>query len=218
MKNVLIMCTGNSCRSIIAEALINAKLKHIQAYSCGVSPSGFINENVKKILTNKNIWKDSYHSKDLNSLTNINFDLVVTVCDHAKDNCPIFDKKIKTIHIGFEDPSTKPYEIFEETYQLMEKQLLPKISKILDTKQIVTNFSNGVNIAFSSAVKKQNIVKMVQNCQTGQCDCMSQESKEKIKDMKVSGEDGEVALDLIGNISQKEVEDALAKSELIKAL
>ena len=218
MKNVLVMCTGNSCRSIIAEALINAKLQHIQAYSCGVSSSGFVNENVKKILTNKNIWKDSYHSKDLNSLTNINFDLVVTVCDHAKDNCPIFDKKIKTIHIGFEDPSTKPYEIFEETYQLMEKQLLPKISKILDTKQVVTNFSNGVNIAFSSAVKKQNIVKMVQNCQTGQCDCMSQESKEKIKDMKVSGEDGEVALDLIGNISQKEVEDALAKSELIKAL
>ena len=66
MKKVLVLCTGNSCRSIIAEALINSELgDRIEAYSSGVSASGLVNPNAKKILEIKNIWKDEYHSKDL---------------------------------------------------------------------------------------------------------------------------------------------------------
>jgi len=64
-KKVLILCTGNSCRSIIAEALINAKLTDISADSSGVKASGRVNPNAKKVLEQKSIWNDSYHSKTL---------------------------------------------------------------------------------------------------------------------------------------------------------
>ncbi len=74
---------------------------------------------------------------------------------------------------------------------------------------------NGVKINFTGAVEKQNIVKMVENCATGACECMSDETKAKINNMEVSGKDGDVALDLSGNISQEEIEAALSKSKVL---
>jgi len=73
----------------------------------------------------------------------------------------------------------------------------------------------GVKIAFTGAVEKQNIVKMVENCATGSCDCMTDETKEKITNMQVSGTDGEVNLDLTGDVSKEEIEAALARSKVI---
>ena len=73
----------------------------------------------------------------------------------------------------------------------------------------------GVNIAFSGKVKKQNIVTMVENCSTGKCECMSDETKKKIKNIEVSGKDGDVALQLTGDISTQEIEEAIAKSTVI---
>ena len=73
----------------------------------------------------------------------------------------------------------------------------------------------GVKIAFSGAVEKQNIVKMVENCATGQCECMSDETKQKITNMEVSGKDGDVNLDLKGDVSKEEIEAALAKSKVL---
>jgi len=74
---------------------------------------------------------------------------------------------------------------------------------------------NGVKINFTGAVEKQNIVKMVENCATGACECISDETKAKISNMEVSGKDGNVALDLSGDISQEEIETALAKSKVL---
>jgi len=74
---------------------------------------------------------------------------------------------------------------------------------------------NGVKINFTGGVQKQNIVTMVQNCSTGQCECMSDDTKAKIKDMKVSGADGDVALNLEGDVSVEEIQAALAKSKVI---
>lgn len=130
-KNVLILCTGNSCRSIIAEALINHYLMPTQAYSSGVSPSGKVNPNAKKILEKHNIWQENYHSKQLSEIEHIDFDLIVTVCDHAKENCPLFPKKTPTIHVGFEDPDGKEYEAFEQTYQEIKEILLPRVQSEL---------------------------------------------------------------------------------------
>jgi len=127
MKKVLVMCTGNSCRSIIGEALINAKLDGIKAYSCGVAPSGKVNPNAKKVLEQNGIWNDSYYSKHLDEVIDIDFDLVVTVCDHAKETCPMFPKPVKKIHVGFEDPDGKDYEAFIKTYKEIEEILLPKV-------------------------------------------------------------------------------------------
>jgi len=74
---------------------------------------------------------------------------------------------------------------------------------------------NGVKISFTGAVQKQNIVSMVENCSTGACECMSDDTKAKIKDMKVSGSDGDVKLDLEGDVSIEEIQAALAKSKVI---
>lgn len=132
MKRVLILCTGNSCRSIIAEAIINNELKdEVLAYSSGVRASGKVNENAKKVLKAHGMWKDEYHSKTLEKVMDIPYDLVVTVCDHAKESCPIFPKTTKTIHVGFEDPDGKPYEEFEKTFNEIKDTLLPIVKKEL---------------------------------------------------------------------------------------
>jgi len=73
----------------------------------------------------------------------------------------------------------------------------------------------GVKISFTGTVEKKNIIQMVENCATGQCECMSDETKEKITNMEVSGKDGDVKLDLSGDISKEEIEAALARSKVI---
>ena len=130
-KKVLILCTGNSCRSIIAEALINAELKGISAESSGVKASGRVNPNAKKVLEKENIWRDSYHSKTLDTVIDNDYDIVVTVCGHAQETCPMFPKPVKTIHVGFEDPDGKEYEAFKETLKLIRNELLPIVEKEL---------------------------------------------------------------------------------------
>ena len=127
MKKVLILCTGNSCRSIIAEALINAELDGINSESSGVKASGRVNPNAKKVLENEGIWDDAYHSKTLDTVIDNDYDLVVTVCGHAQETCPMFPKPVKTIHVGFEDPDGKDFEAFEVTLAEIREVLLPKV-------------------------------------------------------------------------------------------
>ncbi|MBU0631950.1 hypothetical protein KKA17_04835 [bacterium] len=84
-------------------------------------------------------------------------------------------------------------------------------------QKTVNSLKNGVNISFTGEVKKENVVAMVQNCQSGKCECMSDETKKKIKNMEVSGEDGDVNLTLSGDILKEEIEEALAKSKVINS-
>ena len=130
-KKVLVLCTGNSCRSIIAEALLNAKLEGVSADSSGVRASGKVNPNAEKLLKEKGIWKDEYHSKTLDEVIDNEYDLIVTVCDHAKETCPMFPRPAPKIHVGFEDPDGKGYEAFEATYKEIEEELLPAVQKAL---------------------------------------------------------------------------------------
>ncbi len=215
MKKVLILCTGNSCRSIIAEALVNRYLKDIKAYSAGSRPSGKVNENAIKVLKEEGAWSDGYYSKSIDEVIKEDFELVVTVCDNAKESCPVFPKKTKILHIPFDDPDGKEYEEFVKTKELIKSKLLPVIQKELELKKEVKKTVNGVKISFQGAIKKENIIKMVENCATGQCECMSTETKKKIKDMSVSGEDGEVELNLLGEITKEEIEEALKKSKVL---
>lgn len=134
MKKVLILCTGNSCRSIIGEAIINKELSSqgIKAFSAGSNPSGKVNPNAKKVLEANEAWKSSYYSKTIDEVDNeAPFDLVVTVCDNAKEACPMYSGAKKQIHLGFEDPDGKGYEAFEETYDLIQEQLLDLVKKEL---------------------------------------------------------------------------------------
>ncbi len=218
-KKVLIMCTGNSCRSIIAEALINSQLDGMKAYSCGVAPSGKVNINAKKVLEQNNIWQDSYYSKHLDEVIDIDFDLVVTVCGHAQETCPTFPKKTDTIHVGFDDPDGKEFEAFEATYKEIKEVLLPKVKEKLkigeEMNKKVFKLTDGVKINFTGAVAKEQIVKMVENCSKGACECMSSETKKKITNMQVEGKDGNVELKLSGDIAKEEIEKALAKSKVL---
>ncbi len=135
-KKVLILCTGNSCRSIMAEALVNAKLGDcVEAQSSGVQASGKVNPHAKALLEEKGVWRDDYHSKTIDTVLDTPFDLVVTVCDNAKETCPMFPKSVKTVHVGFEDPSGKAEEEYAKTYDLIEKELLPVIEKELCPKR-----------------------------------------------------------------------------------
>ena len=74
---------------------------------------------------------------------------------------------------------------------------------------------NGVKINFTGVVEKQQIIKMVENCATGQCECMSDQTKQKISNMQVQGKDGDVELKLDGDITKEEIEKALAKSKVL---
>ncbi|NPA28189.1 MAG: arsenate reductase ArsC [Epsilonproteobacteria bacterium] len=131
MKRVLILCTGNSCRSIIAEALINRYLPNIEAKSSGVDAKKEVNPNAKKILIEKGCWDNRYYSKDIKEVIDEDFDLVVSVCDNANKNCPSFPKPIKHIHIPFKDPDGKDYNEFIKTFNEIKNKLLPIIEKEL---------------------------------------------------------------------------------------
>ena len=134
MKKVLILCTGNSCRSIIGEAVINKELsnKGIKAYSAGSNPTGRVNPNAKKVLEANGAWDDSYHSKAIDEVDKeAPFDLVVTVCDSAKEACPMYSGAKKQLHLGFKDPDGKDYKAFEDTYTLIKEQLVDLVKKEL---------------------------------------------------------------------------------------
>lgn len=131
IKRVLVLCTGNSCRSIIAEALINEYLKDTTADSSGVKAVGIVNPNAIKVLNEIGINTDKYYSKTIDKVIDNDYDLVVTVCDNAKESCPMFPKKTKVLHMSFEDPTGKEYVEYQNTRELIKNNLLPKIQEEL---------------------------------------------------------------------------------------
>lgn len=84
-------------------------------------------------------------------------------------------------------------------------------------KRVVKSVESGVVISFSDGAVKDNIVKMVQNCAEGKCECMSEETKRKIDKMEVRGDDGSVELELTGSIDKEEIEEALKRSKVINS-
>ncbi len=101
---VLFLCTGNSCRSQMAEGWAkHLKGDAIEAYSAGVEPHG-MNGRAIEAMAEAGIDLSSHHSKHVEELKNISFDYVVTVCDHAHETCPLFPGKTKVVHVGFDDP------------------------------------------------------------------------------------------------------------------
>jgi arsenate reductase (thioredoxin) len=105
MKKVLFLCTGNSCRSQIAEAIINARLGSIwQAFSAGTKPTGYVHPKALRALSEIGI-QHSGSSKRADEFRDVDFDLVVTVCDSAAEECPIWLGKGKRAHHSFPDPA-----------------------------------------------------------------------------------------------------------------
>lgn len=101
---VLFLCTGNSCRSQMAEGWArHLKGSAIEAYSAGVEPHG-MNPLAVKVMAEAGVDISRQHSKHVNELAAVPFDYVVTVCDHANETCPVFPGKVKRLHVSFDDP------------------------------------------------------------------------------------------------------------------
>jgi len=103
-KKVLILCTGNSCRSQMAEAIINQLLPDWHAFSAGTKPAGFVHPLAIQVLHEIGINHAGY-SKSTDQFRDVPFDLVITVCDDAAENCPLWLGKGRKMHIGFADPA-----------------------------------------------------------------------------------------------------------------
>ena len=102
---VLFICTGNSCRSQMAEGWArHLKGDVIDAYSAGIQPAGLSSRAVKA-MAEVGIDISCQTSKHVDELAGIDFDYVVTLCDYAKEHCPVFPGKTKHIHRAFEDPA-----------------------------------------------------------------------------------------------------------------
>jgi arsenate reductase len=105
MKKVLFLCTGNSCRSQMAEAIVNARLGDTwQAFSAGTKPAGYVHPKAIAALSEIGI-QHSGRSKLVDEYRNVDFDLVVTVCDSAAEECPVWIGKGKRKHHSFPDPA-----------------------------------------------------------------------------------------------------------------
>lgn len=103
-KKILFLCTGNSCRSQMAEGWARSlKGDKIEAFSAGTKPQG-LNPLAVKVMAEVGIDITKQGSKHVDTLMGTNFDYVVTVCDSANEACPIFPGGAKKVHVGFDDP------------------------------------------------------------------------------------------------------------------
>ena len=106
-KRVLILCTGNSCRSQMAEGLINARLgDRYEAFSAGTRPAGYVHPKAISVMAELGIDLSQNDSQSTDDFTGRHFDFVITVCDSAHEDCPIWlDNAGQRTHIGFDDPA-----------------------------------------------------------------------------------------------------------------
>ena len=101
---ILFLCTGNSCRSQMAEGWARAlKGARIEAFSAGLETHG-LNPRAVQAMAEAGVDISGHRSKTVAELPTQDFDYVVTVCDHAHESCPIFPGKTKVVHVGFDDP------------------------------------------------------------------------------------------------------------------
>jgi len=105
MKKILVLCTGNSCRSQIAEGYLrHFAANRAEVYSAGIETHG-VNPKAIETMKADGIDISAHTSNNINEYLDIDFDFVITVCDHAKENCPYFPTQAKKFHYNFPDPA-----------------------------------------------------------------------------------------------------------------
>lgn len=142
MLNVLFLCTGNSARSIMAEAILNREGGgRFQAYSAGSQPAGQINPHARQLLQKLNYDVENFRSKTMDEFLAPDapaMDFVFTVCDAAAEACPVFPGQPLSAHWGIADParaSGSPAEIaiaFSEAYRMMNARIAAFVSLPMD--------------------------------------------------------------------------------------
>jgi len=106
LPRILILCTGNSCRSQMAEGFLKAWDPTLEVYSAGTAPSDEVHPFAVRVMREVGVDISSGTAKDVELFLDHTFDFVITVCDHAREACPHFSGGVKErLHFGFEDPA-----------------------------------------------------------------------------------------------------------------
>jgi len=124
-RKALFLCTGNSCRSQMAEAIVNYRLgKQWEAVSAGTKPTGTVHPKALAVLAEIGIQHQG-RSKSIDEFRGVDFDLVVTVCDSAAEECPIWLGKGKRVHHSFPNPAkTNDMNDFRKVRDGMEREII----------------------------------------------------------------------------------------------
>ncbi len=131
-KTVLVLCTGNSCRSQMAEVIINHDLAgQVRGLSAGTRPQPQVAAGAIEALQLAGLPTDGLYPKDLDALLDEPIDLVVTVCDNAKESCPIFPRPVPRIHLPFHDPHGEPLASFVAVRDDIRARLIPAVRTAL---------------------------------------------------------------------------------------
>lgn len=123
-KRILILCTGNSCRSQMAEGLLKSFDKGLQVFSAGTNPASAVNPHAITVMSELDLDISGNSPKNVELYIRDSYDFVITVCGNAKETCPVFMGDVKKhLHIGFEDPADATGT---------EKEILNEFRKIRD--------------------------------------------------------------------------------------
>ncbi len=132
MRTVLFLCNGNSCRSQMAEAIVNARYPEWRAFSAGVQPAGYVHPLAIQALSEIGI-QHAGESKSVEAFRGRDFDLVITVCDEANEQCPVWLGKGRKLHHSFPDPAratgTEPARL--AAFRDVREQLLEILPELL---------------------------------------------------------------------------------------
>ncbi|RKY93088.1 MAG: arsenate reductase ArsC [Ignavibacteriae bacterium] len=137
MKRFLILCTGNSCRSQMAEGYLKSFDKELEVYSAGTKPAAKVNPNSVKVMEEIGIDISSQNPQDVNEFIDESFDYVITVCDNAKEICPVFNGEVKQqLHLPFEDPAdaTGTEEEVLAVYRKVRDEIKEKFTQFFNQK------------------------------------------------------------------------------------
>lgn len=128
MFTVLILCTGNSCRSQMAEVLVNHDLAgQVQAFSAGTTPQPKVAEGALEALRLASLNTNGLYPKDIDIFLDKPIDLVVTVCNNAQEACPVFPRPVVKLHLPFHDPHGESLASFIQVRDEIRAVLIPAI-------------------------------------------------------------------------------------------
>ena len=129
---ILVVCTGNSCRSQIAEGLIKNRFPDFEVFSAGTHPESNVNPYAVRVMLEKGIDISSHYPKLVDDFLDTEFDYVLTVCDSANELCPVFPNAKNRIHKSFVDPKRDHYDSEEHALKIYA-QTVQEISDWIET-------------------------------------------------------------------------------------
>lgn len=132
---ILVLCTGNRCRSQMAEGVIKSLRPDFQVFSAGVKPASEVHPLAVKVMSEISVDISKNYPKHVSQFADLQWDFVITVCSGARDNCPVFSGKVgRRIHIGFDDP---------DAFVGADAEVLAEFRRVRD--EIVSQMKNFIN-------------------------------------------------------------------------